>query len=510
MSRENEVRFATGPVVAIMAVTTVLLLARCARYDYFGDELYFLSAGRHLSPGYVDQGPLVPLLAHLARSVAPGSLVVLRISSILAGAAAIAVSAAIAREFGGDRAAQTLAALAYATCPFLITQTATLSTFAFDATLSATTVWLLIRWTRTREDRLLFAATLIVALDVQVKLLAPVLLGTLAVGVVTAGPRNLLRRSALWVGLALVCVSAIPMAWWQHSHGWPQLAMGAVVDREQRAATGGVAGLPVQFALLAGLLGIPLLLNGLRALIVDAEWRRHRFVAIAAGADIVFIVAIDGRPYYFAGYLPALFAAGATYALTTLRPWRSRASRGVLACAVAVSAAVFVLIVGLLPLPASHLREPADTQAEISLRMRLFGTSGWDRLVSAVTGAYRDLPADRREGTIVIAQTYWQAAALDNLAGGRFKVYSPNRGFALFGTPPPATASALFVMIDGSETTLRQSFSDITALVHVDDRLGFPGIDRHVTIWRCERPARPWSDIWADMTTDILDNRSLR
>ncbi|MFQ6229881.1 hypothetical protein [Nocardia sp. NPDC002869] len=55
--------FATGPVLGVAAVAAVVLLLSATRYGYFGDELYFLAAGRRLSSGYADQGPVLPLLA---------------------------------------------------------------------------------------------------------------------------------------------------------------------------------------------------------------------------------------------------------------------------------------------------------------------------------------------------------------------------------------------------------------------------------------------------------------
>ncbi|MFX0578216.1 hypothetical protein [Nocardia nepalensis] len=116
--------FAVGPDAAVAAAAGLILVVRAGRYDYFGDELYFLAAGRRLSVGYVDQGPLIPLVARLMDMIAPGSLVTLSLPSIIMSVAGIASAAALAREFGSGRGAQLLAGLGYASCPFLITQAA--------------------------------------------------------------------------------------------------------------------------------------------------------------------------------------------------------------------------------------------------------------------------------------------------------------------------------------------------------------------------------------------------
>ncbi|MGW4241719.1 glycosyltransferase family 39 protein [Nocardia sp. NPDC004722] len=493
--------FASVPTLSVAAVTAVVLLARCARYDYFGDELYFVSAGRHLAAGYVDQGPLVPALARAADLLAPGSLPVLRFAAISAGIAAIVTTAATARELGGGRIAQTGAALTYATCPFLIVQTASLSTFAFDTSLSAAAIWLLIRWTRTRRDRLLLAAALAVALDIQVKLLVAVLLVGLGVGILAAGPRTLVRRPAAWAGFGIIALSAAPSLWWQYRHGWPQLAMGAVIGTEQRLATGGVAGLPLQLVLLAGLLGVPLALTGLWALATATRWRAYRFVAVATAVDIAFVVAADGRPYYATAYFPVLFAAGATCLAD--RAARSRATAAGFTAGAAMSTVLAIAVVSALPLPGPH--RPTDTRAELSTRLRMFGTSGWDHLITTVDAIYRTLPPDQRPHTVVIAENYWQAAALDVLPTAPLPVYSPNRGFALFATPTETATSALYVTGEASEFLVRRAFTTAYPLARLDDPLGFPGIDRRVTIWRCDHPRRPWPALWAESTTNTFD-----
>ena len=60
--------------------------------------------------GYPDQPPLAPALARLVGSVAPDSLVALRLPSALMAAGVVLLNGMIARELGGRRAEQLLAA----------------------------------------------------------------------------------------------------------------------------------------------------------------------------------------------------------------------------------------------------------------------------------------------------------------------------------------------------------------------------------------------------------------
>src|SRR5262249_58682776 len=101
------------PGIAIIAVAAfVAEMAVSGRYGYGRDELYFLSAGRHLAFGYVDQPPLTPLLARLAAVAGGDTLVALRGVPALALAALVVATATMSRELGAGRAGQPLAALA--------------------------------------------------------------------------------------------------------------------------------------------------------------------------------------------------------------------------------------------------------------------------------------------------------------------------------------------------------------------------------------------------------------
>jgi hypothetical protein len=89
-------------------------------YGYFRDKLYYLASTAHLDWGYVEHPPLSIALLALVRVVFGDSLVALRFVPALAGTAVMLLAALIARELGGGRFAQSLAALAVLMSPMFL------------------------------------------------------------------------------------------------------------------------------------------------------------------------------------------------------------------------------------------------------------------------------------------------------------------------------------------------------------------------------------------------------
>ncbi|WP_280363301.1 ArnT family glycosyltransferase [Nocardia abscessus] len=483
--------FALGGVGAVAALAALALLASIGRYGFFGDELYFLAAGRRPAVGYADQGPLLPLIARTMDLLAPDSLVALRLPAVLVTVAAVVVAAQIARECGGGRAAQALTAAAYATSPFLLVQGGQLATNTIDTALWVVVSWLLVRWVRTRRDGLLLACGLVTALDMQVKWLIPFFWIAIAIGVAVYGPRELLRRPALWWGGAIVALTTAPSLVWQAAHGWPQLRLGGVVAAEQATIGGRAVWLPLALA-SAGLIGGLLLVYGVWTLFRAENWRPYRFLGLLPLVLIVVFLATNGRPYYAAGCYGVLIAVGAVR-------WTENRRRSRVIGTVAVLAMSAALLVFSLPLRPEADIEPVDTQAQAGLEIAVYGRFGWSELSAGTAAAYRALPEPERASAVLIADSYWQASALDvaRAAYGLPAVYSPNRGFGYFGTPPDTATTVLWV--GGTEAEVRARCAEATAIGHVDARLGFPGVTRGVTVWRCAQPRAPWSQAWPGM-----------
>src|ERR1700684_3987646 len=102
-------RSAGAIVLAIAACKFLLYFYTGWHYGYFVDELYYLACSRHLAWGYVDQPPLITLIAWLVRAVLGQSLWAIRLLPALAGTAEVALTALMARELGGKSLAQALA-----------------------------------------------------------------------------------------------------------------------------------------------------------------------------------------------------------------------------------------------------------------------------------------------------------------------------------------------------------------------------------------------------------------
>ena len=481
-------------VVAIAVVSAAVLLFAASRYGYFGDELYFLASGRRPVWGYADQGPVLPLLARAMDTIAPGSYLVLRLPAVALTVAATMLCADLARELGGGRAAQTLAAAGYATSPFLLMQGAMLTTNAVDTALWVIITWLLVRWVQTRRDVLLLIAALVTAVDLQVKWLIPFFWIAVASGALIFGPRELVRRPLLSAGALIVLISAVPELLWQAQHGWPQLSMGSEIAAEQAVLGGRLLFVPMSVA-LCGFLGTPLLLSGIWVLLRRTEFRPYRFLGAALLLLYVVFMATGGRVYYPAGMYAVVIAAGAVGAVAALRRisvvWR----RTVLITLAVLGVSAALLILDSTPWrPADRISPPRD-DAEAVVQIGLYGQFGWPELNDAVTVADDALPPAERSGAVIITDTYWQASALDQLGRDHLPpIYSPSRGVGYFATPPDNASAVLAV--GGTQAALRGQFDHVEPVGKLDTRLGFPGNTQNVTIWKCAGQRKPWSQVW--------------
>ncbi|WP_326835409.1 glycosyltransferase family 39 protein [Amycolatopsis rhabdoformis] len=471
--RPPRAAFAWLPVAAVAVVTAAALVVEAARQAYHGDELYFLAAAQHLSWGYADQGFLVPFLAWVAEA-GGGSPLALRAPAIAATVVGVVLAALLAREFGGGRWAQVATAAVSAAAPRVVDTGSLLATQTFDIPLWIATTWLLVRWARTRADRLWWGMGAVAGFAFTAKPLIAVF-WVCCVAVLVVSTRNPALVPNVGRLVALGGLGVLPYLIWQWAHGFPQATLVPVVAQETGQFAGGKAAvLPLTLLSNGALAGAALAVYGCWVLLRNP---RYRFLGWTVLAVTAVMLVAGGRYYYCAGLFPACWAAAATHLAGTRGAWRKAASVGVSAATGAVLLVTSLVATG----PAWATAATLEVRAE----------QGWPAFTDAVAQAYATLPA----GATVVTAHYWQASAVNWFGPGLGlpPAYSPHRGFADFGTPSDTGGPVLYV---GTDPTPLHTHCVRESVTPAQPGHGFDGLNQGVPIWVCAAPAQPWSVLW--------------
>ena len=472
-------RLGRGPYVVAASVTAVLL-ALSGRYGPHRDELYFVAAGHHPQWGYPDQPPLTPLLAAAADTLAPGSLLALRLVSALIVGAVVLLTAGLARDLGGGRGAQLLAAVVTGTGSGLLAIGHLLSTATLDLLFWTVLVRLVVLTLQHDRPRLWLAVGLALGLGLENKHLVGFLAAALVLGVAaTPAVRHHLRSPWAWAGAAVALAMWLPNLGWQASHGWPQLELAADIRDEYRTLGGTVQLVGFQ-ALLLNPIGGALALVGLIAGLRRPQWAFFRPVSIAYLVLLVGFAATGGKHYYLLGLLPPLAAAGSVVLAENRSAYRLKV------------VTVLAGVTALFPVPALLPVLPAttfDASFYPALNEDSLETVGWPQVVATVRGVLADLPADQRRSAVVVTQNYGEAGAL-LWYGVDAPVASGHNGFGDWG-PPTRPGPVVYVGFRAPEAD-QLSGCRQAATLHT-------GVDNEEdanAVWVCDGPAGSWRQAW--------------
>src|SRR5580698_4834931 len=223
-----------GLVIAIAAAKLLVYFYTGRHYGHFVDELYYLACSRPLDWGYVDQPPLIALVTWLWRSVFGQSLAAIRLLPALAGVGEVVLTALIARELGGKRFAQALAALAALVAPGILGADGLLTMNAFEPLFWMGCAYLLIRLIRTEIEKLWIWFGVLAGFGLENKYSMLIFGAGLVLGLLLTPERRLLQNRWLWVGGAIAFLIFLPNLIWNIQHHFPFLELQANIRANRR------------------------------------------------------------------------------------------------------------------------------------------------------------------------------------------------------------------------------------------------------------------------------------
>jgi hypothetical protein len=494
-----------GVVVLLAAAKLLVHLATTGRfgYSYFVDELYFLACARHLAWGFVDMPPLFPAIVAALRAVLGESLLAIRLLPALAGAALVLMTGLIARDLGGRRFAQGIAALAVLVAPIWLALHSIDTMNALDQLFWTGGAWIVVRIVRDDRPRLWVLFGAVAGLGMLDKH-SMAFFGVAVVAALLLTPeRRALRSPWLWLGGLLAGAIFLPNLVWMVQHHFPHFEMLANVKREGRDVSLNPLQFMVQQVLLMNPLTLPLWLGGLAWLLFDREGRRYRVLGIAWLAVMAEMLLLDGRPYYPAPAYPMLLAAGGVALEGWLASPRWRAARPVYAALLALSGAVLApLFTPLLP-PETLIRYSRAigmTQPRIEnhrlgpLPQLMADRFGWQEMAEEVARIYRSLPPADRARAAIFGQNYGQAGAIDLFgpALGLPPAISGHLSYYLWG--PRGYTGDVMIVLDDERPTLERLFGSVELAGHVAHPYSMPY--QHFDVFVCRGPRQSLAALW--------------
>jgi hypothetical protein len=477
------------PGWALALVALALHLYANGAYGYFRDELYFIVCGEHPAWGYVDQPPLIPLLAALLYHLFPGSLVMLRLPSALGHAATVVLAAETARLLGGGRWAQALAALCVLTGGDFLGTGALLTTDAVQPLAWLFCGYAIIRIIRREDERWWIAIGVVAGVALLTKYMLAFWLVALGIGLLATPARRSFARPYLYLGAAIAALIVLPNVLWQAMHGWPFLEIGRVAAVRKNVALPPLGFLHEEIVQLNAATA-PVWIAGLAAF---TAWRRFaplRGVAIACVALIAMMVFMHAKPYYPMGAYPLLFAGGAV----ALEAWvASRLVRTALVVAVTLWGALIApFAVPILPVElfaAYQARlgvvpKSAEESPIGPLPQNYADMFGWPELAALVSRAYRSLPPDEQARAVFLGENYGEAAAVDVLVRprGAPPAISGHNNYYLWG--PLGHDGSVVIRLGGNREALLKVYASVEPAGVLESHWAMP-TERGKTLWIC-------------------------
>ncbi len=500
----------SGLAVLVLALVKIALhLYTGRRYGFFVDELYYIDCARHLAWGYVDQPPLVAVLAWFERTFLGDSLLAFRSLAILAGAAEILLTGLIARELGGGRYAQFAGALCVLVAPGILAADHFLSMNAFEPLFWMGCAWLLIRMVRTGDTRLWLWFGVVAGVGLENKYSMGLFAFALLAGLLLAGQYRLFISRWFFAGCAVALLIFLPNLIWNVVYHFPFLEIQQNIKRSGRDVALSPLGFLIEEQAAMLPISLPVWLAGLWFFFFSKSGRAYRFLGWAFVITTSIIMALSPRIYYLFPAFPLVFAGGAVLWEQFLQHRRPAIRKGALilngvwitAMILAGAALAPIVLPVLSPeetihyMKVTHQEPPRIENHELGPLPQLFADQfGWPEMAATVASVYDRLPADVRPRTAIFAQSYGQAGAIDFYGPslGLPQAISGHQSHYLWG-PGDYTGESVIVLGDRRER-LEQIFTSVKWMAKVNHPYAMPY--NNVDVYWCQGMKQPLAQFW--------------
>lgn len=494
-------------VFALAALTILLHLLSDGRYGFFRDELYYIACGQHLAWGYVDQPPLVAVVARVSQWLLGRSLFAIRFFPALAGGGIVFLTGWLAAELGGGGFAQTLAALCILASPAYLAFDNFLSMNAFEPIFWTACALILVWIVKGGDQRLWLLFGFVAGVGLLNKNSVLIFGYAVFVALLATPARRLFYSRWIWLGALLAMAIFAPNFIWQWRHGWPQIHVVLNADLYKDVPVSPAEFLFQQILFLLPI-SLPVWLGGLWYYFGTREGKAFRFLGFIYLVLLAVFLLLHSKTYYLLPAYPLLFAAGAV----VWERWLRQPARGWMRAGLATVVAVGGLITLPYGLPVLPVREFVHYEHLIPIGQdvhmerdsagplpQLYGDMfGWRHITASVAKVYDSIPLPERSGCAILASNYGEAGAIDYY-GPRYglpQAISGHNNFYLWG--PGDYSGRCVIAIGLLPAQLDELFGWVKLETRVMNRYSMP-VENHLPIYLCGKPKEALAKMWPEL-----------
>ena len=496
----------SGVIAAKLALHLITLAV--TRFGIQRDEFLYFGMGQHLRFWRMDFPPLIAVLANVSRALFDHSLAAVRVFPALEGSLIGVVAALIARELGGGRFAQFVAALCMVGSVLFLRTSTLFQPVVLDQLWWTMALYALVRLGREGQPRWWITFGLAVGLGLLTKFSILFFALSALVAIIVSPTRQWLRTRWPWLSALIALAVGAPSIAGQIALGFPVVGQMRELQGQQLTHVTWSDFLTTQ-PLMVG--PVPFLLAALGAagLVVWRPWRAFAVVGWTCLGAFALLFFLRGKAYYIGPIYPTLVAAGSVF-VERLRPSR-------LSLALKIGVVAGTLIYGLISLPIGVPILSPEATASYALRIGATGSLrtnrgamdrlpqdfadmlGWEEQAQALARVVGSLTPAERDSAVIFAANYGEAGAAE-FYGTKYHlppVVSAAGSYWFFG--PGERAGTVLITIGADSVDVAKAYDDVRPVEELRSPWSVDE-ERVVPLIVSRRPKQSLQQLWPSLS----------
>ena len=388
-------------------------------YELHRDEFLHLDQARHLAFGFISVPPFTSLISKIIFLLG-GTIFWIRFFPALFGALTIVFVWLIIESIGGSLIAKIMASLSLLFSA-LVRLNILFQPNSFDILAWTIIFYFLVRYVQSEKRILLYYLALIIAVSLYNKYNPVFLLTGLLISFLILPQKKLLLTTDFLKAVLLVLLLFMPNIIWQGVNNFPVFRHMKVLKETQLDNNSSMGFIKEQLFFFLG--SLPLILAALASFIWFKPFRKFRFIGISYLVIIALYAFLKAKNYYALGLYPVLLGFGSVYIEKLISvKWKII----VVPLLIGINLVICIL--------SSKLVLPLLSPEEIRGKSLLFEKMGllrwedgknhdlpqdyadmlgWHEMADKALIAYKMIPENELESTLVFCDNYGQTGALN-------------------------------------------------------------------------------------------------